>query len=482
MSRLWAEVYPANSGLRRLAAALIFVTILSASLFAENGTPVPPMVKFSGTISGGTISGAPSGTVGVLFALYKDQTGGAPLWQEVQNITVDAVGHYTAFLGARSPNGLPVDIFSSGDAHWLAILPAGQSEQPRVLLVSVPYALKAADAETLGGLPASAFLRADSVPAQPSASYTNAAVMNAASARIGSTPALSAPGAVAGYLPMFTDTGGDLSNSVLFQAGGNIGIGTTAPSYNLNVVSQTDPAAIAIDGYGIVGINFIGRRARGTLAAPSALQSDDNIFAMQGRGFGTAAFSPYSRASMKFFAAENWSDTQQGTYITLATTPKGTSPNASASEVVRITDAGAMGIGTSTPDQKLTVAGAIHSTVGGFVFPDGTTQTTAQAANLTAISLQLGTNGYNGSNFKYAATCMIGDIILSTNAYGGGGAAIPADGSLLLISANPVLFNVLGTTFGGNGTTNFGVPDLRHFAPQGLQYSICVQGIYPSRN
>src|SRR3990170_1578308 len=39
-------------------------------------------------------------------------------------------------------------------------------EQPRILLVSVPYALKAADAETLGGKPASAFVLARSDPSR----------------------------------------------------------------------------------------------------------------------------------------------------------------------------------------------------------------------------------------------------------------------------------------------------------------------------
>jgi type II secretory pathway pseudopilin PulG len=38
---------------------------------------------------------------------------------------------------------------------------------------------------------------------------------------------------------------------------------------------------------------------------------------------------------------------------------------------------GNVGIGTSTPAQKLTVAGTIESTTGGFKFPDGTQQTTA---------------------------------------------------------------------------------------------------------
>jgi len=39
------------------------------------------------------------------------------------------------------------------------------------------------------------------------------------------------------------------------------------------------------------------------------------------------------------------------------------------------------------------------------------------------------------------------------------------DGSLLSISDYDVLFNVIGTTYGGNGTTNFALPDLRGRIP-----------------
>lgn len=35
------------------------------------------------------------------------------------------------------------------------------------------------------------------------------------------------------------------------------------------------------------------------------------------------------------------------------------------------------------------------------------------------------------------------------------------DGSLLAISTNTALFSLLGTNFGGNGTTTFGLPDFR---------------------
>jgi microcystin-dependent protein len=72
----------------------------------------------------------------------------------------------------------------------------------------------------------------------------------------------------------------------------------------------------------------------------------------------------------------------------------------------------------------------------------------------------------------------VGDVILSVNGYSQG--ALPADGSLLPIIGNQDLFQLIGTSFGGDGKTNFALPDLRPFAPEGLQYAICVEGIFPS--
>lgn len=118
---------------------------------------VPHLVKFNGSVK--DVNGKPlTGVAGITFALDKDEQAGAPLWLETQNVQLDASGRYSVQLGATKPQGLPTELFASGEARWLGVQPSGQAEQPRVLLNSVPYALKAVDAETLGGLPPSAFM------------------------------------------------------------------------------------------------------------------------------------------------------------------------------------------------------------------------------------------------------------------------------------------------------------------------------------
>jgi len=74
-------------------------------------------------------------------------------------------------------------------------------------------------------------------------------------------------------------------------------------------------------------------------------------------------------------------------------------------------------------------------------------------------------------------TCTIGEIKLSA---GNAAAGIPANGQLLSIAQNPSLFQILGTTYGGDGQTTFALPDLRGAAPNGLTYTICDDGVFPS--
>jgi len=207
---------------------------------AQQATVVPTLASFSGTLT--DVNGKPlSGVVGVTFCLYKDEQGGSPLWIETQNVQPDKSGRYTVSLGATTSSGLPTDVFVSGEARWLGVQPEGQAEQPRVLLLSVPYALKAGDAETIGGLPASAFVLANggqgnsAIPKTTALAVSRAAAKNAAPP---ANPAVTGKGVV-DFIPMW-DTTSDIIDSVIFQKSSEIGINTTTPAATLDVNGKSD--------------------------------------------------------------------------------------------------------------------------------------------------------------------------------------------------------------------------------------------------
>jgi len=190
---------------------------------------VPLLVNFSGTLT--DANGKPiTKVVGVTFSLYKDAQGGAPLWVETQNAHPDTTGRYSVRLGSTSSQGLPTNIFATGEARWLGVQAQGEQERPRVLLMSVPYALKALDAETLGGKPVSAFMAAPASSAASSSSQGSSAPP---------LPPITGTGAK-GFLPMFT-AAQVIKNSKVFQnAGGSIGINTKTPAANLDVNGTED--------------------------------------------------------------------------------------------------------------------------------------------------------------------------------------------------------------------------------------------------
>src|SRR6516165_6486635 len=160
-----------------------FVLLFAVFSFAEvshaqqaSTATVPNLINYSGTLHLPSGLESPTHVVGVTFALYRQEDGGVALWLETQNVTLDSTSHYTVLLGSTRAEGIPADLFNTQEQRWLGVQMQGESEQPRVLLVSVPYAMKAADAETISGLPASAFVLA--TPSQSASPAPSPAGLN----------------------------------------------------------------------------------------------------------------------------------------------------------------------------------------------------------------------------------------------------------------------------------------------------------------
>jgi len=175
------------------------------------------------------------GEASITFLIFEAERGGDPVWAETQSVKLDAGGNYDVQLGAASTSGLPASLFSSGEARWLEVQVAGGAPQPRLLLTSVPYAMKAADAVTLGGLPASDFVTQNQL-AQLNGRATQASSTTSAIRPLASGTLIGS--GTTGTVPLWTGAFTQ-GNSEITQVGSEIGINETVPAATLDVGGTT---------------------------------------------------------------------------------------------------------------------------------------------------------------------------------------------------------------------------------------------------
>ena len=239
---------------------------------SSDGSVVPRLIKYSGAINSaifqsgtdGSANAAP-GIVSLSFSLYEVQEGGSPLWSESQKVQLDQHGHYGVFLGMADSAGLPLDLFASGKALWLGVQPElpGAVEQPRVLLVAVPYALKASDADTLGGKPASAYALAGSSGLSAANGAASSGANAPPSTGANATPMMAAPVAASISISESATTSPSPIERGAQPAATTKGVNNTGTGVDA-LVNDTSGSNNTADGYGALYENTTGYFNTGT--------------------------------------------------------------------------------------------------------------------------------------------------------------------------------------------------------------------------
>jgi len=339
-----------------LAALLLWCGSISAQAQeAPVEATVPRVIQFSGVLRDS--AGQPlAGVQGVSFALYREQEGGSPLWIETQNVSADEYGRFAALLGAATSDGVPIEMFSSGESRWLGVAAnvPGEPEQPRVLLVSVPYALKAADAETLGGLPASAFLLAANIVTERVKESGGLESLGLTTAAVSDDPITAEVTAgTVGRIGKFINAT-DLGNSLLFEDTGKIGLGTLIPSDRLHLV-ETGPGLLRVKIESQSTQQF--STAGFTLRLSEVADANTEWHFYVSKLLGGAATGPASFQIRRRNASQ-----------TEALTPFQITASGNVSHVIMQSgfqagsqQFGNVGIGTQNPTAKLDVAGTVKA-------------------------------------------------------------------------------------------------------------------------
>jgi hypothetical protein len=251
------------------AAFLLVAATQAAAAGQTNQLPqsTTRLVPFSGVITDVAGVGL-RGTQALTFSVFDIAEGGTLLWSEMQMVTADDRGRYAVYLGAILP--LPLDIFRTEQARWLEVTIDGRN-LPRTMLVAVPYALRAMDAETLGGHAASDYLLAPAPGTGGSGVSAGSQVSSATAQGV----ALGTPNYLAKYVGSV-----DLGNSAVYEAGGAVGIGTTTPFDFLHVRytnTSGNAVGLAVQNLGNTATSYSGMLFYDQNGAVGQFQGFNNV-------------------------------------------------------------------------------------------------------------------------------------------------------------------------------------------------------------
>ena len=252
-----------------VAVTVTAFTLMPGSVVA--GAGVPQTMNYQGILKNST--GVPMpGSHSMTFRLYRDSTGGVPLWEEIRSVAVDSAGLFNALLGAVTP--IPDSVFAASAYLATAVVPDAEMAR-RVPLSSVGYAYRvnsidgAAGGSVTGDLYLTGKMGIGTAYGPLDKLHINGAIRWG---NDGSAPYARSDEDASGLFIEHRGSGswneamriqasrsGDLTNYSQFvidptngfafmpvgTGNGNVGIGTTSPAHRLEVRSAIDGAQAA---------------------------------------------------------------------------------------------------------------------------------------------------------------------------------------------------------------------------------------------
>ncbi len=167
------------------------------------------------------------------------------------------------------------------------------------------------------------------------------------------------------YLPKWDNT--SLTNSLLYDDGTAVSIGTT--DYNFGNNFSYSRLTLASEDSGNSDFNLVlvedtsyapyldFGKARGTFASKTSVLNNDQVFTLTGNAYNGNSFTEAVEIYGNIDGTPSTTSTPGR--IVFATTTEGST---NTSEKMRITNSGNVGIGTSSPTEKLEVNGTIKTT------------------------------------------------------------------------------------------------------------------------
>ena len=259
----------------------------------------------------------------------------------------------------------------------------------------------------------------------------------------------------AGNALVVEDSASTDSTPFVVDASGNVGVGTTTPSVNIDVYHATS-AIVTVEGESTAQYNATRhsadatsarlniRKTRGTKAVPTAVASGDSLGAVNMQGYGGTANRDL--VNIQGYVDTYTADNAITSYLTLSTSA-GTP--AAATERMRIDSSGNVGVGSATVNASGSTRSIALNADSGYASYELRTANTfrgyvgADATNMYVVNASNGSVGiyaFNAEQVRITSTASATRYITLTGATG---------------SNNPTISTSAGALALGNGQLQF---------------------------